>query len=302
MFCPKCGKKGFPVRIACTACNATLPDVPATMEAPEQRAMPKYVVCEQCGSAASDARIACGHCDATFPRPFTLIDGDGPPTNNPEIAYYTYMSADGACDACKSLDGLCFLPEKLSDYRIPNPACRYPVCWCGIIGVCWGEGTITTSDGQGDEAVYQCAGSAPDVAAFLRGSGGVATAAQIDAYVDEQLAPERERTARENANVELWRRAYTEEKRSPEDSISLYRESIQAWKALLREDSACRWDYFDESYNRLTLTLERLTRYTEALEEIGDLHRFCAEMGRAVSIDTIAKRELRLRKKTRDAK
>ena len=96
MFCTKCGKKGFPVRIACIVCNTTLPDVPAILETPDQRANPKQVTCMKCGSIAGDARIACTHCDASFPRPFRL-SGEGPLTHVPGIAYYKFIcSAGGA--------------------------------------------------------------------------------------------------------------------------------------------------------------------------------------------------------------
>ncbi|MDE3180382.1 MAG: hypothetical protein KGM47_12075 [Acidobacteriota bacterium] len=248
-----------------------------------------------------DARIACIHCDAALPRPFALSDADEPPKPNLKIAYYMFVCGGGACTACRSLNGLRFLPEKLSEYRVPNPACEYPVCWCHIFGVCWDEGTRFTSDGRGNRIIYHSAGDAADVAAFLRRFGGVATAAQIDVYVDEQLAPQRERTAREDANVEMWRRAYAREKISPVESISLYRESIQAWKATLRADAASRWSYLDESYDRLTLMLERARQFAEALDEIDDFHAFCGEMGRMPSVETIAKRQARLKRKIRRA-
>lgn len=297
MFCPKCGKKGFPVRIACIACNATLPDIPAIFETPDQRVKPKHVVCSARGAVAIDARIACSHCDATFPRPFTLSDADEPPKPNPEIAYYKFVCGGGACTACRSLSGLRFLPEKLSDYCIPNPACEHPVCWCHIFGVCWDEGTGFTSDGRGNRIIYHSPGNAADVAAFLRRSGGVATAAQIKAYVDERLAPERERAAREMVLVQLWRRAHSEEKNSPARAISLYCESIEEWKGALRADAASRWDYLDESYNRLTLLLERARLSAEALRAVNDYYTFCAEMRRKPSVETIVKRQARLRRK-----
>ncbi len=57
------------------------------------------------------------------------------------------------------------------------------------------------------------------------------------------------------------------------------------------------WDYLENSYNRLTLILERSRRFSEALREIDDYRRFCAEMGRKAQVETIAKREARLNKK-----
>ena len=297
MFCSKCGKKGFPVRIACMVCNATLPDAPAILEAPQERAKPKQVKCVKCGSMALDARIACVHCDATFPRPFQLTDADGPFTHDPKIAYYNFVCCDGACEECKRFDGFCLLPSKLSNYRLPISACKYPVCWCGIMGVYSDEGTVVTCDRVGKQDTYHQPGDAADIVGFLQRSNGVATKDQIAAYVDAQLAPERERRTRENATVELWLRAYRSEKDSPDQSISLYRESIQAWKAILRADPSSRWDYIEDSYNRLTLILERSRQYTDALREIGDYRAFRVEMRRKREVETIAKREARLKKK-----
>ena len=296
MFCTKCGKKGFPVRIACIVCNTTLPDVPAILETPDQRANPKQVTCMKCGSIAGDARIACTHCDASFPRPFRL-SGEGPLTHVPGIAYYKFICSGAACLECKKFDGLCFLPSKLREYRLPVPTCTYPVCWCDVVGVYLDEGVIVTSDATGTKANYPQPGSAPDILELLRRSNGVATSEEIDAHVEAQLRPERERRAREDANVDLWLRAYRLEKESPERSISLYRESIQAWKAALRAEPASRWDYLDDCYNRLTLMLERSKRVTEALREIDDYHAFSSEMARRAQMEPIAKREARLRKR-----
>lgn len=299
MFCTKCGEKGFPVRIACMVCNATLPDAPAILEAPEERGKPKQVACKKCGSMALDARITCVHCDATFPRPFQLSDADGPVTHDPKIAYYNFVSCDGACEECGRFDGFCFLPSKLSSYRLPISACKFPVCWCGIVGVYSDEGTVLTRDVAGMQDTYHQPGDAADIVGFLQRSNGAATRDQIAAYVDAQLAPERESRAREHADVELWLRAYRSEKASPEESISLYCESIQAWKATLRADGASRWDYLEESYNRVTLILEKSRQFSEALREIDDYRTFCVEMGRKKQVETIAKREARLKKKIR---
>ena len=301
MFCRRCGKKAFPVRIACMVCNATLPSVPAILETPEERGKPKHVVCQKCGSAALDGRIACTYCDATFSRPFALSDEDGPLEHDPKIAYYNFVCCDGACEECRKLDGLYFLPLKLTDYRLPNPACRYPVCWCGIVGIYFDQGTLVTRDRQGKEVIYHQLGDAADIAEFLRRSQGVATKTQIAAYLDAQLAPERERRARESANVQLWQCAYCKEKNSPEQSIPLYHESIQAWKATLRADPASRWDYLEDSYNRLTLILEKLRQFSKALDRINEYHAFCAEMGRKVALETIVKREARLKRRVRES-
>ena len=250
----------------------------------------------KCGSIAGDARIACTHCDASFPRPFRL-SGEGPLTHVPRIAYYEFTCSEAACPECKKFDGLCFLPSKLREHRVPIPTCTYPVCWCDVVGVYLDEGVILTSDPTGAKANYPQPGSAPDILDFLRRSNGVATRGEIDAHVDAQLRPERESRAREHTNVDLWSRAYRLERESPEQSISLYRESIEAWKAALRAEPTSRWDYLDDCYNRLTLLLERSKRVSEALREIDDYHAFSSEMARRVQMETIVKREARLRKR-----
>jgi hypothetical protein len=278
-------------------CNATLPDAPAILETPQEREKPKLVKCVKCRSIALDARIACIHCDATFPRPFQLSDADGPFTHDPKIAYYNFVCCDGACEECRRFDGFCFLPLKLSHYRLPISACKYPICWCGIVGVYSDEGSVVTYDPAGKQVTYHQQGGAADIIAFLQRSNGVATKDAIAAYFDAQLAPERERRTREHANVELWLRAYRLEKQSAEQSIPLYRESIQAWKATLRADAASRWDYLESSYNRVTLILEKTRRFSESLHEIEDYRSFCLEMGRKAQLETIAKREARLRKR-----
>jgi hypothetical protein len=297
VYCSKCGEKGFPVRIACLVCNATLPDAPPLLETPDQRSNPKRVTCTKCGALAQDARIACVHCDASFPRPFELSDADEPMEIDPKVAYYSFVCPGGACEECRRFDGFCFLPSRLTDFHLPIPTCKYPICWCGIVGVYLDEGSVESCDAAGKRVTFHRPGDAADVVAFLRRSNGVATNEQIAAHIDAQLAPERERGAREHANVELWRRAYQSEKEFPEQSVSLYRESIQAWKATLRAEASSRWDYLESAYNRATLILEKARRFSEALREIEDYRSFCLEMGRKSQVETIAKREARLRKK-----
>jgi hypothetical protein len=166
------------------------------------------------------------------------------------------------------------------------------------MGTYWDEGTTVSTDRDGKETTYHKPGDAADIVAFLERSGGVATTAQIDAYIDAQLAPERKGREREHANVELWHRAYLTEKESPERSIPLYRESIQAWKTILTSTYVgVGWDYLENSYNRLTLTLEKLGRFPEALREIDGYCAYCLEKGRNTQLDAIIKREARLKKK-----
>ena len=199
---------------------------------------------------------------------------------------------DETCEECRKFDGFSILPSKVKDYCIPIPDCKSPDCRCQIMPTFWDQGTTVSTDREGKEVTYHEPGDAADIVAFLEHSGGVATSAQIDAYIDAQLAPLRKEREREHANVELWQRAYRTEKESPDKSIPLYRESIQAWKTV-----GVRWDYLEDSYNRLTLTLEKLGRFPEALREIDGYRAFCLEKGRNTLLNTIVKREARLKKK-----
>lgn len=142
MFCTKCGKKGFPVRIACQKCNATLPDVPACLESPEDREKPKSVFCQKCGQVAVDARIACVHCDSSFPRPFHLLSGMHQLETDNSIEHYEFIASKGACPECAKLHGKEFRPKELRKYPLPVPQCANPVCWCSIIGVYPDEGVV----------------------------------------------------------------------------------------------------------------------------------------------------------------
>lgn len=143
MFCAKCGKEGFPVRIACLSCNATLPDIPAVLESPDARDRPKKVECAKCGFQATDARIACENCDQTFPRPFSL--DRGVPTEcleNPDIELFVIICCPNACEECKEFDGSELTKAQAKDFRMPITTCTRAVCWCSIVGVGRDEGTV----------------------------------------------------------------------------------------------------------------------------------------------------------------
>jgi len=182
------------------ACNATLPDVPAILELPEERSKPKHVECMKCGAVAQDARIACVHCDASLPRPFSLTNDEAELPDEPKVAYFTFSCPDTACEECKKFEGFCFLPSRLADYRIPIPGCKFPVCWCGIWAV------FSERD-------------AADTVAFLERSGGAATLEQICAYLG-QMCPGAGRSARARAAVDLYARA---ERVSPERAGVIHR-------------------------------------------------------------------------------
>ncbi len=169
------------MRLACTACNATLPDLPAIFEPPEERIKPKEVKCERCGAIAQGGRIACMHCDATLPRPFSFNDGDGELPDELWIAYWEFVCLDDACDECRKFKFFCFLPSRRRDFRVPIPGCKFPVCWCGL----WAVGRDMAAVPGGDHYY---------VVEFLQQSGGAATDEQISAYLEAKRAAHDQRS------------------------------------------------------------------------------------------------------------
>jgi len=95
---------------------------------------------------------------------------------------------------------------------------------------------------------------------FPSAFNGVATKDQIAAYVDAHWPRTRKERARACERGIMAGRLSVGEDLSG-GIISLYRESIQAWKATLRTDAASRWDYIEDSYNRLTLILEKSRQF-----------------------------------------
>jgi len=220
MYCTKCGRKGFPVRLACLKCNATLAGLPG-FDLPRASAQGgKPVVCGKCGALATDARIACLGCDQSFPRPFYLEEGGYDPEfeNSPAIAYYRIHSFEDACDACREMNGVCFTREKFLEYRMPIKGCKNAICWCGIIGIYADEGAYFSYEPDGSK---RAVGSQPAVefAEVLRRFGGISTDPRAVAYFKAQAAArqlERERSDLEHAaSQKLGQGLGREKKRGP---------------------------------------------------------------------------------------
>jgi hypothetical protein len=159
------------------------------------------------------------------------------------------------------------------------------------------QGTLVTTGRDGRQVTYHNPGDAADIVSFLERSNAAATDAQIAAYIDAKLAPERERRAKQDAILELRDQARRLEVDSPEQSISLYRESIQRWRAMLKTEPMFGWHYLEDTYNRLTLVLERSKQFREALNQISEYRAFFRQMGKEARLNTIEKRESRLRRR-----
>ena len=116
----------------------------------------------------------------------------------------------------------------------------------------------------------------------------------------ERSAIEHSRRAREDLASEKAQTAHSLEKTRPEEAIALYRESLAIRKEIIENfpEDQWRWRDFPYLYNRLTLILERLGFYEQALEDIKEYyalgHRNLATKSEREAIE---KRRKRLRKK-----
>jgi len=301
MYCTKCGRKGFPVRLACLKCNAALPGLPAALDTPNRRKQSgEPVICQNCGAVASDARIACLGCDQSFPRPFTFHDYDPEFENAPGIAYFVIRCYDEACDACKEMDGVCFTPEHLPRYRMPIKTCKNAACWCAIFGIDADSEAFFSYDPDGTRHAL---GGQPAVefAELLRRFGGVSTDPRAVAYFEAQEAArqlERERSDLEHAAWGKFGEAYAREKDHPEEAVSLYREGVQLYKGLAEKYAVgLDWCHLDYIYDRLMLVLARCRKEEEALSEVAAYRAFGREAGpMSVTWEAILKREQRLKR------
>ena len=136
MLCPNCKKTAFPIELRCLKCDSILPGVPLAFESPENRMEPaQQVSCRQCRALASDARIACPSCHSTLPRPFSLVAGDEPETDDdPRIDQCEIICADEACEECKKAAGKPVSRSEVNKLVVPVPTCRNPICWCTVMG------------------------------------------------------------------------------------------------------------------------------------------------------------------------
>lgn len=204
-----------------------------------------------------------------------------------EIAYeyWCCLCDKDSCDKCRSLEGTAWIPGMVEMVVPPLPSCQSPKggCRCIVVGV--GRGEV----------------GAAEIAEFIRKAGGKVTGKQLDRFFETKWALVFARAEKESLALEKTSVARELEGEQPEEAVARYRESIEIRKELAKESpEPWSWRDFPYIYNRLTLVLERLGRYGEALEEIeryktlaksfGDWQYDKAEMG------AIRRREMRLKK------
>lgn len=206
-----------------------------------------------------------------------------------EVAYeyWSCLCDRNSCDECRSLEGTTWIPGMVEMVAPPLPSCQSPKGGCRCIVV---------SVGGREEG-------AAEIEQFVRGAGGKVTGKQLDRFLETKGAlifamGEKERLASEKISV-----ARRFEGERPEEAIALYREGV-AIKEELAKESPEQWSWrdFPYIYNRLTLVLERLGRYREALEEIERYKTLpCQGEGgwqyKKAEVEAIRKREIRLKKK-----
>lgn len=219
--------------------------------------------------------------------------------NLSEIAYFEWCCLyDGkTCKECVRMDGLKWLPGYPDAPHEPLASCtNREGCRCSTVAVFADSGTITQWR-EGREITVHQPGDAEDIAGFLKRSGGMATLAQVGAWVDARRAPELERRALEHSAAEKTNAAYQLEKGEPDRALGLYRESAGMWKAAIKGGpEPWAWDRLDFIYDRMSLLLERSKKFEEALVEI---QTYLSFVGRPEGSKTanIRKREERLKKK-----
>ena len=230
----------------------------------------------------------------TEPKP----GGERKDATSEKIAYVGWVccSDEDSCNECKALDGLSWIPGLANPPELPLKVCKSREgCRCQIVGVFSNEGCVVSVDSSGEERISAGERSAPLVAEYIRSlGGGPATSSQITAYFDAKEAPLRAMRAKENVASRKRNAAYLCEKNDPEESIRLYRESI----AISSEIQANPPDSF--TWNRLTLVLERLGKYREALGAIAEFESL-PDRSRSNQFYTqaIEKRKVRLQRRVR---
>mgnify|MGYP000250476932 CR=1 FL=1 len=197
-------------------------------------------------------------------------------------AIWSCLCDSDSCDECRALDGIYFLPRLANMPQPPLPSCKSSKgCRCILIYI--------PKESPG----------AVDTAEFIRKQGGKATSEQVAEYRETKQAPAREENLKRRLASDKAQAARRHEKDHPEESIALYRESI-AIQRELAQNSPDQWSWrdFPYLYNRLTLLLERLKRYEEALEEIKAYEALPhKDAGTKSDREVIEKRKIRLKRK-----
>jgi hypothetical protein len=71
-----------------------------------------------------------------------MSDYDPDSLNSPDIKEYVISCGEGACDACKKMDGVSFARGQLAQDIVPIRDCKNPVCWCTVVAIFNDEGQL----------------------------------------------------------------------------------------------------------------------------------------------------------------
>ena len=195
---------------------------------------------------------------------------------------WSCLDDDDSCDDCRALDGTCWIPGLADISEPPLPSCQsHEGCRCVSIYV-----ASTESE-------------ASDIVAFIRASGGKVTNEQMNKYHESKQAPLRDKAERQYVAATKASEANRVEKDNPNLAVALYQESIEI-ESQLAKTSPDEWSWrnFPYLYNRLTLILENLGHYEDALHNITQYEAMpCQDQGRESDRNAIEKRKMRLIKK-----
>ncbi len=199
-------------------------------------------------------------------------------SNKYSYAVWSTIQDNKACEVCKELDQLHWIPD-LPDtpQKPPHPNCKNPK-GCRCIAVDWNDS---------------------ETFAFIRMAGGKATFKQIEELEEKKYDPIRKQQEKLKISQEKSSLADDMKKSEPEKAILLYRESIEI-RIKIAEKSKDKWNWrdLDYLYNKLTMLLEKQGNYEEALNEINKCKKLKHKELWIKSItESINKRELRLKKK-----
>lgn len=197
-----------------------------------------------------------------------------------EIAYMYYSVLDDACDVCKEIDGLTFLPlaHFIKKYRVPNPRCRNPRgCACIIVTVLKEE--------QGSEEIVH----------LLQEHQGVISRVQFEDYERKKERMQEQQAKSERKTAENFMLARKLEKTDINRSIELYQSVLE------NADLERMPSYILGVYIRLSLIYEKLHSFAESLEMIEKFFKINEERkkqwGRATKadIESMKRREKRIK-------
>ncbi|MBD3337900.1 MAG: hypothetical protein GF353_02250 [Candidatus Lokiarchaeota archaeon] len=201
-----------------------------------------------------------------------------------DVVYATWICLGDSlsCELCKSLEGMRWIPSLVDIPSPPHPGCKNSDgCRCMI--------TYISSDGEGIDDIYD----------FIKNNGGKVTGQQFDKFEDMRVSSINESREHEHNVSNILSKARNLEKDNPEKSISLYRAGINLKKEINKHSKNKEyWEDFGCVYSRLTLVLEKLGKYKDALSEIIAYEKLPKKYkGSNSEIETIEKRKLRITKK-----